>query len=309
MRLEPMTATSFLQLSIFLLPHVGARVLTTRNDVLNSDNFTAFGSAFDNGTDDRPVTTVGIGFNYCGLEFLDKVLGKHPGAIMSRTPSTEYFLPEGNGSCRPSPNTVGQTPHQRFVKDCFKGRVAGPGETYVDITGDYAPFAMDGVADRLKEMANETALRFVAVVCDPRVRAIASVKRHLRAENKRAGGKFLDERVLDAMHRHQTEGFDGSIAVGEYATMLEAWLEIFPRESLLVVNTLGLKDPETWKRIFSHIGLSMPDEDDFDDWTEGLLLNDHALFKHSGVQVKKQLNEHFGERDVKLWQLLNSTFW
>lgn len=275
----------------------------------NSDNLTAFGSRYASGDENRPVTTVGIGFNYCGLDVIERVLSKHPGTIIGAEASTQYFLPKRGEVCSRFRSRKGKTPFQHFVNGCFKNKSAGAGQTYVDITGEYAPFAMDGVAERLRDIGNETDLRFIALVCDPRVRAMSSVKRHLRAENKRAGGKFLDEGVLHAMHLHEKQGFDGAIAVGEYGTMLEAWLHFFPPESMMVVNARGLKNIETWRRIFTHIGLAVPQDSIMESWVQDELVGDHALFKHAGVEVKRKLNEHFGEKDAQLFQLLQTEFW
>jgi hypothetical protein len=281
----------------------------SENDLLASDNLTALGSVYQTSAENLPVTTVGIGFNYCGLDIVERVLSKHPGTLVGPDISKEYFLTKRGAACSRFRARKGRTPFEQFVNGCYKGKKAGAGQTYVDITGDYGVFAMDGVAERLTEIQNETDLRFLALVCDPRVRAMSSVKRHLRAENKRGGGSFLDAAVLHSLHLHEKQGFDGAIAVGEYSLMIDAWLQVFSPESLMVVNLDGLKNFETWRRIFTHIGLSVPKESTWEGWIKDEVVGDKNLFKHAGIETRRKLNEHFDEKDADLWTLIGSEFW
>lgn len=123
-----------------------------------------------------------------------------------------------------------------------------------------------------------------------------------------------DEDLSRELHKQMTEfspvGYH--IGAGEYADRLKVWMQNFPKEQLLVVNTAQLGDLTTWKRIFQHVGLGLPS----DAWLEEVLYNVHdngrkkeSTYMKLSEDVKQELDGYYAERNEHLWELLGVNPW
>merc|ERR1712176_1029355 len=91
----------------------------------------------------------------------------------------------------------------------------------------------------------------VFLVREPVERAVSEI--NMFRDRGRING--TDDELSQLMQEKITsKGY--SITAGEYARHLKKWLEVFPKEQLLVVNTKALADASTWHRIFEHVGLA-----------------------------------------------------
>lgn len=105
-----------------------------------------------------------------------------------------------------------------------------------------------GSADRIADAYPD--LRLIVCLRDPVERAVSAYFHHMKA------GRFPPSvSILDAA-RDRPDIRD----YGQYATQLDAWLDRFPRESILVliyedeIRTDAAK-PHTLRRVFEHIGV------------------------------------------------------
>mmetsp|Transcript_64251 Transcript_64251/g.139804 ORF Transcript_64251/g.139804 Transcript_64251/m.139804 type:complete len:321 (-) Transcript_64251:126-1088(-) len=280
-----------------------------------TDERSAFGSAISPGS--RSVLGIGLGFAKCGTTFMNMVLNEHENFYQTHKES-HYLLPNDELSrCKRAgpPNSTSD-----YINDCFDGRWPKKGEATLDFTPRYGIYSnVQSLMETVKVLQQTThnvTLRFLVSLRDPVIRAESTLSMMRRLNTNGWLTKTdaeLDEQLVNNLtDRAHTDGF--------YYQALRTWLRSFPKHSLLVVNMKSLSDHETWKRIYSHLGLAVPSESQ----NEQLLQKVKALywerqgesFMSSGaspysatLSVKNMLNMYYERSNEKLWELLKTDPW
>lgn len=279
------------------------------NGSFPTDNLTAFGSLLTE--NELPVTTIGIGFSECGTDLLGKVLASNPRTVVGDSPDKGYFNSKRGGKCNRRRMKKGNTTFQQYVNGCFEGQLPKTGETLLDISGEYSLFAFSGLVSDLKSMENETRLRFLAVVCDPRERALRAMKTNSGNESTEVSYEQLSREAAHTLRVHKGSGFSDTIAAGEYAKMLDEWRKNFSEASLLIINSKALKVTETWKRILMHAGLEVPPEENLKKWLRRPLAMKPKKkeFRKLSHTVQKRFHRHYNSSDLALWRMTGTEWW
>lgn len=286
-------------------------MVANESKALAADNFTAFGSMLNVNASKLPVTTIGIGFSECGIDLLGQVLNKHPDTIAGKQVEKNYFAKRYGNCNRFAARNKAKSPFMRYVGGCFQNKIPNSGQALIDVS-NYGMSAWSGMIPTLKAMTNETVLRFLAVVCDPRERTLQSLKTKNGQGSAHEGNySELSHNVSQAMKTHLRHGFSEHIASGEYTKMVVEWTKHFPLSSLMLINSEALSELETWRRIFFHIGVAEPTEKQLKKWIgqgSGELLKPREL-NHVNHIVKKRLTNTFKLSDKALWNLINLEWW
>jgi hypothetical protein len=274
-----------------------------------TDNLTAFGSVLI--PNELPTSLIGIGFEECGTDILGKVLASNPRTVSGHSPDKDYFNSKRGGKCNRKNAKKGNTTFQQYVNGCFEGKLPKKGETLIDISGSYSLFAFSGLVSDLKSMENETTLRFLAVVCDPRERALRAMRTNSGNESSEVNYADLSRLAAHTMRVHRGSGFSDTIAAGEYAKMLDEWKKHFPQSSLLIINSKALRVTETWKRILMHAGLEVPPEGNLKKWLRRPLSMKPKKreFRKLSHTVQKRFHNHYNTSDLALWRMTGAEWW
>jgi sulfotransferase family protein len=89
------------------------------------------------------------------------------------------------------------------------------------------------------------------------------------------------------------------LARGRYAEQLERWLELFPREQLLVVPTDDLRDrpADTYALVLDHIGAESHELDDY----PRIFSREYSEMR---PETRRRLSEYYSEPNRRLYELL-----
>jgi len=157
--------------------------------------------------------------------------------------------------------------------------------------------------------------KLIALLRDPVERAVSHYhhsvrKRHeplplgdaLEREPERLDGE-VDRIFSEPLYQSFAHQHHSYLARGRYAEQLERWLNLFPREQLLVLDAADLfTDPaSTVQRVCDFLGVE-----------------DHGLASYPALgqrgypkmdgEVQKRLREYFAPHDERLWELLGTRF-
>lgn len=277
------------------------------------DHHTAFGSTLNTSRHILPNTVIGVGFEGCGTNLLARVLAKHDMAIVAgKTAEKNYFTGKNRGNCNRFSAKKGQTAYEKYILGCFKGRVPNISQATIDVSAQYSLYAWDGAIRGIKELQDTATLRFLAVVCDPRDRAVWSTRYSMQRPKTHVTDEDVDANVSATLRLHEQGTFAESIAVGEYYRMLSEWVGNFPRDSMLVINSHSLRIPEIWQRIFLHIGLEVPSRRAIKRWISRAKnkvpahSTPHQALTHP---VQTRLTSHYTKFNDELWKMLGTQWW
>jgi len=322
---------------------------------LPSDICTTFGSSYEG---EKPVVVVGIGYQKCGTTMMSDVLSLHPQTVNFRAKEKHYLaglqeasrraqgldsvssylggssdenessLAEATGvsQCtRPGPPAS----LDQYFDDCFDGHRPQKGEATLDVTPSYGTIReIKRLIETLKSIDDgQVDFRFIATLREPVSRAVSATSMNRKINlGKYAGAsdEDLDRMLLDQVVVRETQDEDAerprAVSDGEYEEVLSLWLESFPKESLLVVNNAQLNNITTWRRIYKHIGLTIPSTSQITEWIDQtnevyLSIQEEKYASSQTVpyvaksDVQQRLAEHYQPLDAKLWQLLGVRWW
>lgn len=275
-----------------------------------SDQNTALGSKLLNTS--LPVATIGFGFEGCDMDTLMTGLRQHKDAVGGTSVTKDYFTSKLRGHCNRfavrDAAKQNLTSYRTYINSCFRGMQPGLGRTTVDVSPNYAKHA-DDVVEQLSEMDGEVSLRFIAVVCDPNVRALHKLKEAMQASSSGAMTYGKMSQVFADELRKESHGVDSElISQGNYAKIFSGILSKFPKDSLLVINSDRIHEKATWRRIYEHIGVMMPPDYKIAKGMQAALKNTRPL-SLLDPDVLKRLNRHYNAYNALLWDLLEVKFW
>ena len=187
-----------------------------------------------------------IGAGKAGTTSLHRYLGLHPQVHVSPVKETNFF-------CRPEdgPWRFGRVDNRDDYEALFESTAPARGEC----SPNYSHHPLrPGVPERIREVVPSG--RFVYLVRDPieRIRA-----RYLQATTSVWGERRPFRKALGDLGAPLENHY---VVPSLYATQVERYLEVFPPERLLVVDSALLQQERraTLRRIFDFLGV-----DDFDD--------------------------------------------
>eukprot|EP00448_Togula_jolla_P033878 CAMPEP_0170620828 /NCGR_PEP_ID=MMETSP0224-20130122/28271_1 /TAXON_ID=285029 /ORGANISM="Togula jolla, Strain CCCM 725" /LENGTH=469 /DNA_ID=CAMNT_0010947037 /DNA_START=161 /DNA_END=1567 /DNA_ORIENTATION=+ len=316
-------------------------------EMFPSDMSTALGSVYKG---QKPVVLVGLGYQKCGTTMMSDMLSFHPDAVHYRAKEKHYLvglaLPhkvtshkqyllglereaelEGLQDVSECAAEGPPSSLQQYFDDCFGGQVPGVGQATLDLTPSYGTKRdVDALMNTVKLLdQGEVDFRFIAAIREPVARAVSATG----MQRKIGKGKFanMSDEALDHTLLHEVETREKEVTIppraitdGEYEEALSRFLESYPKESVLVVNNEQLNNVTTWKRIYQHIGLTVPSEAQIMEWNR--MSNDIYLKtqteKYAASQtehyqasddVVTRLKGHYAPRDEALWTLLGTPRW
>jgi hypothetical protein len=166
-----------------------------------------------------------IGAKKSGTSSLHYYLGLHPEIHMSRMKEPNYFCRGEDG-----PWPIGRVTTREAYEALFGSRSRAAGES----SPSYAQHAArPGVPERIRELIPWA--RFIYLVRDPIERWIA----HYELE---AG---LGSPLREGLRNLAQPLEDPCLAASMYATQMERYVEVFPSERMLVVDSADLKNNRT----------------------------------------------------------------
>lgn len=173
-----------------------------------------------------------VGAMKCGTTTLYRLLANHPDIDMSRDKEPDFFLKKRN-----------------FDKglEWYSDQFSGEGSVRGEASPNYSKcHIFRGVPERIAQLTPD--VRLIYIVRDPVVRAESHIRHNVIMGNLEVG---LDEFVAQDDYRHVLD-------TSRYALQLEAYLEHFPAEAILVVDFDELtQDPQrVMPRIHAHIGVA-----------------------------------------------------
>jgi len=280
-----------------------------------TDQRSAFGSALAPGS--SAVLAIGLGYAKCGTTFMNMMLKEHENFYQSQK-ENHYLTGDEASRCKRDgpPNSTSD-----YIKDCFAGRWPKKGEATLDFTPRYGILSnMESLMKSVKVLQQTTNdnvnLRFLVSLRDPSDRAVSAVnmRRRLNMEGwlTMTDADLDDQLINNVTSRAHTDG--------KYYGALATWLRSFSKDSLLVVHATHLSEYETWKRIYSHLGLAIPSESRHEE----LLRKVNAeywerqaeSFMASGVsrynatfRATKALKRYYRAPNRRLWKLLGTDPW
>eukprot|EP00448_Togula_jolla_P023881 CAMPEP_0170593296 /NCGR_PEP_ID=MMETSP0224-20130122/13372_1 /TAXON_ID=285029 /ORGANISM="Togula jolla, Strain CCCM 725" /LENGTH=303 /DNA_ID=CAMNT_0010917239 /DNA_START=119 /DNA_END=1027 /DNA_ORIENTATION=- len=303
-----------------MVPH---NMLAKQGSALETDHHSALGSSF---ALNLPVIATSFGYQKCGTTFISDVLRLHPHVLGNAAKELHYLAgPEASVECKkqgPASN------FSEFFDDCFGGQRPMAGQVALDFTPTYGTIQFVTSFNSSVKLLNESeaVLRYIAVLREPAARAVSAVGMK-RKNNEGDYGNKTDAELDDVLFtklRLREAHDDGSgsrfITDGEYSTPLAMWLESHPRDSMLVLNNEKLSMVQTWKRIFQHLGLSVPSNSRIREMIEATKeayqSKQSEKYKQSQTQPYKAsawlmelLRKHYEPHNQQLWKLLGTGNW
>lgn len=194
---------------------------------------------------DRMPTFFVIGAAKCGTTSLHRYLDLHPDISMSRDKEPRYFcrdqVPAGLRAVRDREDYLGQ----------FESGTFHRGESSVQ----YAEFpCYRGIPERIHEEVPEA--RLIYLVRDP-IERIASHHVQMYATSERSNRVRSANLNLEEAIGDFSDPANPYLCLGLYMSQIERFLEVFPRESLLIVESdrLMVERRETLASIFEFLGV------------------------------------------------------
>ena len=183
-----------------------------------------------------------IGAEKCGTGSLNRYLGAHPEIFMAKTKELDFFVTELSW---------------RKGRDWYEKQFRNGSRVRGEASPSYTAYPVhQGVAERMAALLPDAKL--IYLVRDPIERTLSGYhhQRALAMERRPLEDALSD--VNESRH----------IWRSRYAAQLELFLEHFPREQILVVDSheLRTRRRETLARIFRFLGI------DERFWTEGFAL-------------------------------------
>jgi len=305
----------------------------SQNDVpqlFPADMHTVFGSNYSRA---KPVVAVGLGYQKCGTTVMSDFLTHHPNIVHFGAKEKHYLA--GLQIATTFANSVEMVSEcmtqgppknlSEYFGACFNGKVPTREQASLDITPSYGTIRnVDNLVKSLKSLDDGSVeFRFIAVIREPVARAISAygMKRKL-AQGEYAG---LSDSEMDGLMQRQLSSRSAgalprAIIDGEYGDALATFLESFPKEQLLVVNSAKLSDALTWRRIFQHLGLWVPEPSMIQEWlreaNERYQMIQQKKYSEASVEyynasqdVRSELTQHYEKHNERLWEVLGSPRW
>lgn len=193
-----------------------------------------------------------IGAMKCGTSSLHRYLDAHSEISMSTVKEPRYFLRHVEGFELPLISD------RREYLDLFESGTRYRGETS---PGYSKRFSQPGVPGAIRREAVDP--RFVYLVNDPVERFPSVVQQRVVSRASSVRGLYdsidrnLDAETVTRLAGDVRQPGNEWVESGLYMTQLEAYLEVFPPDSILVVDSRELKGNrrETMGRIFEFLGL------------------------------------------------------
>lgn len=295
-----------------------------------SDDLTSFGSALPvDILQPKPTSTIYIGFDGCeGSKILGSVLSRHPGSIVGKSLEKNYLTSKHKGHCNRFAVKDGTTEYDKYLRSCFKNKIPTANRTTLDFSQSYAMHSGVGVMKELKEMEKEANLRFLAVVCEPRQRAITALQQQITSKKESNSSNVSADEISNGishgLRKHRAGSYSAIIGNGEYSRVLSAWATKFPLDTTLIINSEKLQEVNTWRRIFAHIGLRVPSDWRVRKWirmaqkstdkdTDSDTDDEEVLKERSPDDLEhfthRRLNDHYKMYDLALWKMLDVKYW
>eukprot|EP00448_Togula_jolla_P006517 CAMPEP_0170602400 /NCGR_PEP_ID=MMETSP0224-20130122/18369_1 /TAXON_ID=285029 /ORGANISM="Togula jolla, Strain CCCM 725" /LENGTH=318 /DNA_ID=CAMNT_0010927233 /DNA_START=97 /DNA_END=1053 /DNA_ORIENTATION=+ len=305
------------------LPLHSAVALTTLSEwkrhngsagLLPSDEYSALGSALPPG--ENAVLAIGFGYQKCGTTFINGMLREHD-KVFAYGKENHYLLGSEVSHCEKNgpPGSM-----EDYITDCFRGRWPQKGEATFDFTPSYGIGSSIGdlvkTVKALEKDSHGITLRFIVALREPVARAASAY--NMKRKNQEEGWADLTDADIDQVLL--SEKTSRVHRDGEYAEPLAEWLKSFPKDSLLIVNNEHLNDYKTWTRIYSHLGLAVPKQKDFQKWLNEANSRYASLQKEKyeashtepyvpSAEVEQTLGKHYKSHNQKLWTLLGVDPW
>mmetsp|Transcript_47070 Transcript_47070/g.102423 ORF Transcript_47070/g.102423 Transcript_47070/m.102423 type:complete len:334 (+) Transcript_47070:98-1099(+) len=288
--------------------------------LMASDELSAFGSNY---SENKPVLAVSLGFQKCGTTMMHNVLKGHPSVLRVGPKELHYLAGEAWTNC------AKMGPAQTWDdvwNDCFKGERPQNGQVAIDFTPSYGGmFSILRFLRSLRRLSTDDSVdfRFVAAIREPADRAISSIsmqRKNMVAGYENATDADLDGVMTSKLLARQTGKLDRAICDGEYVDSIETFLAEIPKEALLVVNQAKLNEITLWKRIYQHLGLSVPEDEEItktlDKVNEDYQLIQALKYNESdsvpyvaATDVAEKLSQHYQPFNKDLWKILGSPNW
>jgi len=295
-----------------------------------TDMYTVFGSNYSRA---KPVVAVGLGYQKCGTTVMSDFLAHHPNVVHSGAKEKHYLAGLAiattfGHSVEMVSECLSQGPPSnlsQYFEACFNGKVPAKEEATLDITPSYGTIRnVDNLVKSLKSLDDGSVeFRFIAVIREPVARAISAygMKRKI-AQGEYAGlsDSEMDELMLQQLSFRSKGALPRAIIDGEYGDALAKFLESFPKEQLLVVNSEKLSEALTWRRIFQHLGLWVPEKSMIQEWlleaNEKYQMIQKKKYSEANVEyynasqdVRSELTRHYEQHNERLWEVLDSPKW
>lgn len=289
---------------------ISALVIGARAGPFPADQNTAMGSKLLDTS--LPVATIAFGFEGCDVDTLITGLRQHKDAVGGTSVTKDYFSSKMKGHCNRFAARDAQkqnaSAYHTYIKSCYRGIQPGVGRTTVDVSPSYSRHAEDFIAE-LQRMEGHVTLRFLAVVCEPSVRALRQLKTSMQSANAQAMtygkmSKIFAEELRKEAHGHDSE----LINQGNYAKIFTGFLAKFPKESLLIINSDKIHEKATWRRVYEHIGVMMPPDYKIAKGMQPVMQNTRPL-SLLDPDVLKRLRRHYNAYDALLWDMMEAKFW
>jgi len=289
---------------------------------MSRDNRSVFGMDFTH-PEDTGVIAVSLGFQKCGTTMISDMLKHHPDVLRVGAKELHYLAgPEAMFHCNKAGAPVSLA---AFYEDCFKGESPKRGQAVLDFTPTYGTMEfLDGFMGTVQSLRESGAqLRFIAVLRDPASRAVSSMGMKRKNNEGNYGNmtnEQLDNQLYHRLTLRQGGGASRFITDGEYADSLEAWFKTYEKESLLILNNPALNDVVTWHRVYQHLGLATPTDDEIlrmlTDTNDVYNAAQSLKYEMANTEVyeaapwlMKKLKEHYKPYNDRLWKLLGTDPW
>lgn len=254
-----------------------------------------------------------IGAQRCGTSSLYKFLGAHPQVVPSLRKETRFFSMDYDRGVR---WYRAHFPSVVFLE--YLRRFRGAGHTF-EATPDY--FFDPRTPLRVRSVLPHT--RFILLLRDPVDRAYSHWQ-HMRrlgfedlsfedavaAEPSRIT-KEMEILRSGGLHRARNALRFSYLARGYYVEQLARWLDVFPREQVLILGAEELYSdpPRVVNSICKFVGLTVPAPGTFENYTQRTRGRDPTR-KESEISgdLDAYLSEHFAVRNKGLAALAGLSF-
>lgn len=240
-----------------------------------------------------------IGAQKAGTTSLYAQLGAHPAVVPALRKEVHWF----DRAHRRGADYRAYFPRSRALAR----RPGGPG-----VTGEATPFLLCHPLAPGRVRATLPDVRLVVVLRDPVARAISGYHHAVRhGDEDRPIEVALDpDRVEPVGAPDDAAWWDGDNVVrrrgylerGDYAPQLARWLDRFPREQLLVLDSADVHDGSGAAAVVEHLGLPPAP-------TVPLTARNVGAYDPAAVPVvERRLRAYFAPRNDALADLLGRTF-
>lgn len=256
------------------------------------------------GTNRRLPTCVIIGVRKCGTRALLEFMNMHP-KIQAAHGEVHFF----------------DSDHYELGLDWYRKRMpySFPGQITIEKSPAY--FITEGVPERIYKMNNQTKL--LLIVRDPVERAVSDYTQiHTNRMLKGKPHEPFERLAIDEYGEVNTSY--KAIRIGLYYKHLQRWVDVFPREQLLVVNGNQLiHDPvSVISEIEKFLGLEpfIKPENFYFNETKGFYCLRHDLTerclsetkgrKHPNIdpKIRKKLEDFYRPMNQKFYQMVGHEF-